>query len=153
MPSPHACLLALALVLALGSSIAQVRVTAPGTCRADVDCSDGLHCNGSERCAPGRPGADARGCLAGRQPCASGQRCDEARNTCAAVRIDQDGDGTDSAQTGGNDCDDNDARRFPGNVEICDVDGRDEDCDFTTPGRRDADRDGFDDASCINWGP
>jgi predicted outer membrane repeat protein len=40
---------------------------------------------------------------------------------------DQDGDGVDALDHGGTDCDDVDAERFPGAVEICD--GKDDDCD------------------------
>ncbi|MCB9613603.1 MAG: putative metal-binding motif-containing protein [Sandaracinus sp.] len=43
-----------------------------------------------------------------------------------------------------------DPDRFPGNVEICDSVGHDEDCDPATFGDRDADGDGFVDALCCN---
>ncbi len=58
---------------------------------------------------------------------------------------DADGDGYASRACGGRDCDDNDANRFPGNVEVGDPDGYDEDCDPTTLGgpRDDWDNDGF----------
>ena len=63
---------------------------------------------------------------------------------------DADGDGVDSLVTGGSDCDDNDRNRFPGNTEVCDPDGHDEDCDYATFGNRDADGDGYFDAMCTN---
>ncbi|MBK7152279.1 MAG: putative metal-binding motif-containing protein [Sandaracinaceae bacterium] len=66
---------------------------------------------------------------------------------------DADGDGFLSISCGGNDCDDEDPHRFPGNIEVCD-DGltrqRDEDCDPTTFGFQDADADGEVSASCCN---
>ena len=63
---------------------------------------------------------------------------------------DVDGDGHDSPACGGADCDDDNADRFPGNPEICDAAGQDEDCDPATFGWRDEDRDGFPDARCCN---
>ncbi|MCB9617717.1 MAG: putative metal-binding motif-containing protein, partial [Sandaracinus sp.] len=39
---------------------------------------------------------------------------------------------------------------FRGSREICDPAGVDEDCDPTTVGDRDADRDGYEDAACCN---
>ena len=62
---------------------------------------------------------------------------------------DQDGDGHDAVACGGDDCDDLDASRFPGNVEICDASGHDEDCDDSTFGP-DGDGDGFIGAECCN---
>jgi hypothetical protein len=50
----------------------------------------------------------------------------------------------------GNDCDDTDAARFPGNLEVCDDEGHDEDCDLDTRGDVDADGDGFEDIRCCN---
>ena len=63
---------------------------------------------------------------------------------------DMDGDGEAAAACGGGDCDDFDPTRFPGNVEVCDPFGVDEDCDLSTFGMRDADGDGFVDARCCN---
>ena len=63
---------------------------------------------------------------------------------------DQDGDGHDSRAAGGDDCDDNDVNRYPGNTEVCDADHHDEDCNPGTFGVRDADRDGYPDARCCN---
>lgn len=48
------------------------------------------------------------------------------------------------------DCDDDDARRFPGNAEICDAEALDEDCNPTTFGTLDADGDGAIANACCN---
>jgi hypothetical protein len=63
---------------------------------------------------------------------------------------DADGDGRAAIACGGDDCDDTDPTRSPGLTEVCDRDGKDEDCDPTTIGERDADRDGFIDTACFN---
>jgi len=60
---------------------------------------------------------------------------------------DDDGDGRRSVACGGDDCDDADPDRFPGNPEICD--GDDEDCNDTTFGP-DRDSDGFVSIACCN---
>lgn len=57
--------------------------------------------------------------------------------------LDADADGAYAAACGGNDCDDNDANRYPGNTEVADASFRDEDCDPTTLGNRDDDGDGY----------
>lgn len=66
---------------------------------------------------------------------------------------DCDGDGEAAAECGGNDCDDDDARRFPSATEVCDADDVDEDCDPSTFGGRDGDMDGAVDAACCNVQP
>nr|NIS36380.1 hypothetical protein [Actinomycetota bacterium]NIU22321.1 hypothetical protein [Actinomycetota bacterium]NIU70909.1 hypothetical protein [Actinomycetota bacterium]NIV58889.1 hypothetical protein [Actinomycetota bacterium]NIV90466.1 hypothetical protein [Actinomycetota bacterium] len=63
-----------------------------------------------------------------------------------------DGDGSDRIACGGDDCDDDDADRYPGNPEVCDAAGRDEDCNPVTVGAIDRDGDGFVDAQCRNEG-
>jgi len=63
--------------------------------------------------------------------------------------VDADGDGH-GAIPCGDDCDDNDAQRYPGNTEVCDDREHDEDCDNSTYGHRDTDGDGEDDARCCN---
>ncbi|MEL7108238.1 MAG: putative metal-binding motif-containing protein [Pseudomonadota bacterium] len=68
----------------------------------------------------------------------------------APAAIDADGDGERSYMHGGADCDDNDAKRYPGNVEIADPENRDEDCNPETFGERDYDGDGFFDAAACN---
>ncbi len=121
------------------------------TCQRDADCSDGSFCNGIERCAPGTPGQDVNGCIPPPgPPCSAGQTCDEANDRCVFACVDADGDGVDSVSCGGTDCDDSDANRFPGNIEVCDTADHDEDCDPETFGVRDADRDGFSDSKCCN---
>lgn len=72
------------------------------------------------------------------------------RPTTSRREPDQDGDGHDSLAFGGDDCDDDDVNRFPGNTEICDAEHHDEDCDPATFGMRDADGDGYPDARCCN---
>ncbi len=126
----------------------------PLQCVADAQCDDGLFCNGVERCAPSVAGADARGCLAapsGR--CLPSQTCDETAQACTndcSVEADADGDGVRATMCGGTDCDDADANRFPGNAEVCDPNGHDEDCDASTFGDVDNDSDGAVSAACCN---
>ncbi|HWA74355.1 MAG TPA: putative metal-binding motif-containing protein [Polyangiaceae bacterium] len=72
--------------------------------------------------------------------------------------VDADGDGYPSIAllvgpdgvSDGNDCDDGDPARFPGNTEVCDAYSHDEDCDPSTNGAADADHDGQLDAACCN---
>lgn len=65
---------------------------------------------------------------------------------------DCDGDGVKSYAFGGSDCDDTDPRRYPGNAEVADFDGHDEDCDPQTIGDLDRDGDGFIDDRVFNIG-
>ena len=60
-----------------------------------------------------------------------------------SAKRDADGDGRLSIAHGGDDCDDNDPARFPGNVEVADRSNHDEDCDPETFGFIDQDGDGF----------
>ncbi|MCW8856123.1 MAG: putative metal-binding motif-containing protein [Kangiella sp.] len=109
-------------------------------CRRDSDCNDGVFCNGEEMCRSGQ-------CRPGTSPC-KGVKCYEREKMCEKTCEDKDGDGFEAMHCGGNDCDDNNPNRFPGNKEICDSKGIDEDCDATTVGDLDADGDGFISASC-----
>jgi len=114
-------------------------------CESDEECADGTFCNGAETCVDGS-------CEAGVAPCEVGETCDEASESCVSECRDEDGDGYADIDCGGIDCDDTDPNRFPGNTEICDVDGRDEDCDPNTFGYRDQDMDGRPDDACCNAG-
>ena len=119
------------------------------TCGAPDACDDHLFCTGVETCVSGR-------CTVGVSPCHAGQTCDEGAMHCfttCAVNQDADGDDARAQECGGMDCDDNDAQRYPGRAEVCDVNDHDEDCDPTTYGFRDADGDGSPDARCCNVDP
>lgn len=126
------------------------------TCAEARDCDDGVVCNGEERCEEGV-------CLRGEAPdCDDGIACTvdaclEDAGGCLSRAPDEDGDGhgdasceDDNGDPLGDDCDDNDAGRYPGNTEVCDEDDHDEDCDVTTYGAVDLDSDGHDDDQCCN---
>jgi hypothetical protein len=112
------------------------------SCTDAAACDDGVYCNGAETCAAGA-------CVSGTPPC-SAAMCDEETDTCACTPADADGDGADSIACGGDDCDDEDARRAVGNAEVCDLANIDEDCNPATYGFRDSDMDGAPDAMCCN---
>src|SRR6185503_11190254 len=83
--------------------------------------------------------------------------CAETTRNCRFLPPDVDADGNadirclkDDGQPFGQDCDDNDALRFPGNHEICDEMHHDEDCDPSTNGEKDSDGDGYFDNACCN---
>ncbi len=120
-------------------------------CTSSPECDDGLFCNGAEICDPGSIEANEMGCRASAAPCGGGA-CDEEADMCGSGCTDADGDGHGEFACGGDDCDDADPTRFPGNEEVCDLEGHDEDCDASTFGDRDIDGDGHADARCCNAG-
>ena len=138
---------------ALGHAFGRCEVIA---CVTDADCDDGAFCNGSEFCAA--PTKDnPRGCVAGGYPCSVSMACVEATRSCTCVGVgDADGDGHDGIDCGGDDCDDADPSRYPGNPEVCDSAGHDEDCNLATLGANggfgaaDQDGDGFAGNACCN---
>lgn len=86
-------------------------------------------------------------CVAATGPCPTGL-CMEQDKRCSIPCEDKDGDGHGAMHCGGDDCDDNNPNRFPGNVEICESNGLDEDCDVTTVGTLDVDGDGYVSQQC-----
>lgn len=148
--SPLAALLAIGL-LGGCSDDAPTTDAGPSTCGSDADCDDLIFCNGLEVCDPGAPDARADGCRPPAAPaCATPDVCDETLDECVADCVDADGDGAAALSCGGSDCDDGDPDRYPTNQEICDTEGRDEDCDPSTFGDKDQDDDGAIDAICCN---
>jgi len=123
-------------------------------CETDADCDDRLFCNGIEYCSPTDPNADGSGCVeAILETCREGEICDEGQDLCidpCEGVDDLDGDGHLNMECGGDDCDDADPDRYPGNLEVCDLASHDEDCDPATFGSRDVDNDGFSDDRCCN---
>ncbi len=159
--APMAALLRVSAGVLLLVTLASCGGDAPGPtddagalCTTSEDCDDGLFCTGTIVCSPASPSADARGCVAPvGGACLAGQLCSEATQTCTtdcAVTRDADGDGHQAVLCGGDDCDDSDALRFPGNAEACDTSDHDEDCDPLTFGYRDQDMDDTPDARCCN---
>jgi len=95
-------------------------------CRTTEICADGFFCNGAEQCVRGR-------CVAGPPVDCGGSdcqllRCDENTRSCVGDLRDDDGDGFPPFECMGGDCDDRNARVFPGAPEAC-TDGRDNNCD------------------------
>ena len=88
------------------------------------DCDDGVFCNGREVCT-------VDGCVSLGLACEDGDlctedSCDERTDSCSyrPADIDRDGDMLTGCE---GDCDDSDARIFPGATEVCDF--IDQDCD------------------------
>jgi hypothetical protein len=129
-------------------------------CSSDASCDDGIYCNGAESCRAGR-------CVDGEAvTCDDGiactlDDCSHATNSCQFVPSDADGDGhpdrsclDPEGEPLGDDCDDADPDRYPGNVEHCDLldPDHDEDCVDATFGTLDEDQDGVVDARCCAVG-
>lgn len=121
-----------------------------GRCVLASECDDGRFCNGAETCEDGV-------CTAASPPrCDDGiactvDACSEAARACVSTPPDGDGDGYGGVGCGdGADCDDADPDTFPGNLERCDPEAHDEDCDPSTHGGLDEDGDGFESDACCN---
>lgn len=128
----------------------------PKPCQTDVECDDGLLCNGTELCVANKCAAGAPKVCDDSIACTT-DTCSEDLRRCVSTVVDADGDGHGAAsclnQRGdalGDDCDDTNNHRAPGFLEVCDVGQVDEDCDVTTLGGIDSDRDGYIDSRCAN---
>jgi len=134
-------------------------------CKNNVECFDENTCDAKRVCTT-ESGLDTFnsyynvwGCKkVSDNPCPTGFSCRMDRGEPDGVQCirpgcenpDKDGDGIRSVECGGDDCDDNDNRRYPGNVEVCDANNHDEDCNPETFGPKDSDQDGYYDALCCN---
>ncbi len=132
-------------------------------CKTNNDCNrNAKYCDVIQRCYKNK-------CINSRKRCTNSARpiCNEQKRRCEAATVtsivvtpisavdctnhpDRDGDGSIDVRCGGDDCDDNDYNRYPGNVEVCDAQDKDEDCNPHTFGRRDGDKDGQIDIACCN---
>lgn len=97
----------------------------PTACPPGQYCTVQTGCIAAPACATTQDCEDA---WAG-DACKSHIACDPASSICIFDLLDKDGDGHPPPVCGGDDCDDNDSARFPGNVDVCD--GKDNDCDGT----------------------
>lgn len=144
----------------------QYRPTAPATpagarCTKDDDCAylgtnDGQYVHAHGECKPSLAGADRRGCVFVYARCEPFKIPSDTYRNCVldpGVHPDRDGDGVPAPAWGGEDCDDGDPTRFPGNREVCDAYNHDEDCDPHTHGGPDSDGDGLADGACCNLLP
>jgi alpha-tubulin suppressor-like RCC1 family protein len=139
------------------SCIDRVCTLATGPCTRDEECTDGLYCNGLERCDSADPEADLRGCAPAAGPCAPDEVCVEERDVCedrCDTMPDGDLDGDDAIACGGTDCNDADAMIYEGAPERCNE--ADDDCDARTDEGFDLDTDpdhcGRCDRSCREGG-
>lgn len=161
------CLLACALVIGgcgddggggggAGGGDAAVPIDGAAPCENDDMCADGVYCNGDEVCDEGQ-------CVYGpRRVCDDSvlctvDTCSESIQACRHTAPDLDGDGHASVSCVdtagdplGDDCDDDQANRYPGNREVCDPENVDEDCDDSTYGSLDQDNDEHDSDRCCN---
>jgi alpha-tubulin suppressor-like RCC1 family protein len=130
-------------------------------CENSAQCDDHVYCNGAELCAPSKDGTDPVCQPALRLPCSAEHPCLEALQDCECSDRNIDGDAYDARECGGDDCDDSRDDCYPGATEVCDPEGRDEDCKPTTYNNQfqerhldgDADGDGRIDERCHNRDP
>lgn len=134
-------------------------------CKNDRECIDQDPCDGKRVCTQ-EDGLDTFnnynsvwGCKkVSERSCPEDRVCQPNRSmqfgfqcvTQECVNPDKDRDGRNALACGGDDCNDDDAAAFPGNVEVCDNANHDEDCNPETFGNKDMDRDGHFDIRCCN---
>ncbi len=154
-------LCAVGVVFAIGgcsspSTSAPAPIVGLVTCAGDAECDNGLPCDGFEHCEEGYCILGAAVNCNDNIGCTTDVCSNELGGECLHLPRDADFDGhaddtcaDDSGAPLGDDCDDHDGNRYPGNVELCDAEGHDEDCDGLTIGV-DQDGDGYVAARCCN---
>jgi hypothetical protein len=139
----------------------------PKPCASDGECDDGLFCNGRETCGVDKvcktnlTVSDGLG-MTQLPDCSDGiactvDKCSEERRLCVHTPpdVDKDNHGDVACEDArgqplGDDCDDSSRDVYPGQLEVCDAAGRDEDCDTATNGAVDRDLDGYISSMCFN---
>lgn len=125
-------------------------------CEQDIDCSDGIYCTGASICLANEcvnlPPVDCNDGI----ECTVDQ-CNDVTDRCESYAPDVDEHGVGDANcldiygdSLGADCNDNNPNQFQGNIEVCDDNNIDEDCDPETFGSSDADGDGLVSLGCCN---
>lgn len=157
MQALRSVVLIVALFLLAAAPACSDDVQFTGTpCETYLDCSDGQFCNGEELClanecvtVPPVTCNDGIDCTV--------DECNEVTDRCEFRAPDADEDGVGDAscldergEPLGTDCDDDDPTVYAGNVEVCDADDVDEDCDPNTFGSSDDDGDGLVSVGCCN---
>ncbi len=94
-------------------------------------CPAGSFCEVHTGCVPGAVCATTDQCVQklGDDVCKTHIVCDAATSICTYQILDKDSDGHPPVVCKGDDCDDSDATKFPGNIEVCN--SKDDDCDGT----------------------
>jgi hypothetical protein len=101
---------------------------AAGPNQGKTACPTGQFCDPAKGCVKTKACAKDEDCQ-DQDACTTSERCEPSSSICVFKTLDKDGDGHPPIVCGGDDCDDGDAKNFPGNTEACD--GRDNDCDKT----------------------
>jgi hypothetical protein len=137
-------------------SDAAIPIDGSDPCTDNGQCDDGIFCNGTEFCADTQCRRGVPIDCNDRIDCTT-DICSDSTSSCRYFAPDVDNDDhpdvlcmNKDGDSIGDDCDDENANRYPGNIEVCDALNVDEDCDTATIGDKDQDQDGAIDNTCCN---